>query len=161
MASAESPPRVLRADESDLDQILALTHRAYARNVALGFRYTGATESMDSLRHSWERERVYKLVFAHEIVGSVRLIDVDEKCLEVKRLCVDPAYQKRGLGSKLLRFAEEEARGRGFSRVRLDTAKPFRELVEWYARQGYSIVGEMRFPDVNYDSVLMEKLVHG
>jgi len=150
-------PRVLRAEELDLPEILALTHRAYARNVDLGFRYTGATEPMESLRQSWLKERVYKLVLGRRIVGSVRLVNVMENCLEVKRLCVEPACQRQGFGKQLLRFAEEEARKRGCSRLRLDTAKPFGELVEWYQRQGYQVVGETRFADVNYESVLMEK----
>ena len=153
----ESDARIEPAEEKDLPEILELTHRAYARNLALGFRYSGASEPMESLRQSWLKERVYKLVLSCKIVGSVRLVDLPENCLEVKRLCVDPAFQERGLGKKLLSFAEEDARRRGFPRVRLDTAKPFTELVEWYGRQGYRIVGELRFPDVNYDSVLMEK----
>ena len=76
-ASAESLPQVLPVEERDLDEVLALTHRAYSRNVALGFRYTGASEPMESLRHSWAKERIYKLVLNREIVGTVRLIEVD------------------------------------------------------------------------------------
>lgn len=158
MATPPEPDmRTEAAAEADLPAILELTHAAYAQNVVLGFRFSGASEAMESLRESWRKERVYKLVLGGRIVGSVRLVDLPRKVLEVKRLCVHPEFQKRGLGKRLLRFAEEEARRRGCERVRLDTAKPFHALVDWYRRQGYSIVGEMRFPTVDYDSVLLEK----
>lgn len=152
-------PTIAAAQEADLPELLALTHRAYARNVELGYRYTGATDPIEGLEKAWREGKVYKFVAAGRIAGSVRLTDHPEGFLEVWRLCVEPAFQRRGFGQALLRFAEEEARRRGFRRVRLDTAKPFRDLVGWYERQGYTIVGETRFPDVNYESVYMEKVV--
>jgi len=108
-------PSVQAAMESDLPEILALTHRAYARNVELSFRYTGASEPMESLRQSWQRERVYKLVFRQRVVGSIRLINLPEGCLEVKRLCAEPDFQRQAsangyCGSLRQRPGREDAR---------------------------------------------------
>lgn len=154
-----SAPVILPARDTDLQAILELVHRAYAGNVELGYQYVGATEPMESLVNAQREGKVYKLVVGDRIAGTIRLSSHAEGYLQVWRLCVDPGFQGRGLGAALLRFAEAEAHRRGLARVRLDTAKPFKELVGWYERQGYVIVGETRFPDVNYDSVYMEKRV--
>ena len=151
-------PAILPAEERDLPAILDLIHRAYAANVAMGFRYSGATETFDSLAQAWREDKVYKLVADGAIAGTIRLTPHDGY-LGVWRLCVDPALQRRGLGTALLRFAEEEAARLGLARVRLDTAKPFRDLVDWYRRRGYEVVAEVRYPQVNYPSLVMEKRV--
>ncbi len=148
------------AREPDLPAILELTHRAYAENVARGFEFTGASEPLEALVQAWREAKVYKLVHDGVIAGTVRLTPHEDR-LDVWRLCVDPSSQRRGLGSALLRFAEEEAARLGLPRVRLDTAKPFTGLVDWYRRRGYEVVSEVRFPDVNYPSVVMEKRVGG
>src|SRR5436190_654347 len=153
-------PRIERADDRDLPEILRLVHRAYARNESLGFQFVGVSERPESLFVDWAAGHVFKLVDADAIAGSIRMASRHpEGRLDVWRLCVDPPLQRRGFGGRLLRFAEAEARRRSLGRIRLDTAKPFVELVGWYERQGYRVVGETRFPDVNYDSVILEKPV--
>jgi len=153
-------PRIEPAEEQDLGRILQLVHRAYAHNAALGFHFVGATESPESLREDWTAGHVYTLRTEGGLAGTIRIAgQPQEGFLQIWRLCVDPDVWRRGLGGRLLRFAESEARKRSLRSVRLDTAKPFVELVRWYQRRGYRITGETRFPDVNYDSVLLEKEV--
>ncbi|MCI0343565.1 MAG: hypothetical protein L0216_20865 [Planctomycetales bacterium] len=49
------------------------------------------------------------------------------------------------------------ARRGGHDRVRLDTARPFQELVSWYERQCYRVVDEVQWKVTNYPSVILEK----
>src|SRR5436309_12246002 len=120
-------PVIQPAEEKDLPAILDLTHRAYARNVGLGFRYTGAFESMEALSQAWREGKVFKLQADGRIRGTIRLTNQPEGWLDVWRLCIEPESQRRGLGSLLLRFTEDEARRRGLPRLRLNTAKPYTE----------------------------------
>ena len=66
--------------------------------------------------------------------------------LHIDRLWLEPAYRRRGLGSRLLATAEAEARRRDCRIAWLDTydfqAKPF------YERHGYEVFGELgRMPN--------------
>ena len=52
-------------------------------------------------------------------------------------VAVHPDYQGRGLGLRLLRLAEDEARARGFKSIRLYTNSLFAENVALYRWFGY------------------------
>lgn len=56
---------------------------------------------------------------------------------EIKRMWVDPAWRGAGLGARMLRRLEEEARRFGHTRVCLDTNATLTEAVALYERAGY------------------------
>lgn len=53
---------------------------------------------------------------------------------------VRPAYRNRGVGTYMMRVAEEDLAGRGFSRVTLNVAQENVGAQRFYARLGYQIV---------------------
>ena len=59
-------------------------------------------------------------------------------------LWVDEKYRRRGIGSRLLRSAEEEAIKRGCHHVHLDTMSW--QAPEFYKKHGYSVIGIL--PDI-------------
>ena len=61
-------------------------------------------------------------------------------------LAVDPALQGRGLGKQLMRFAEEELRRRGCTRVQLRIVSLRTELIEFYGKFGYRETGTSPYP---------------
>ena len=56
-------------------------------------------------------------------------------------LWVDEKYRKTGIGSKLLKAAEEEAIRRGCHSVHVDTMSW--QAPEFYKKHGYRIIGEL------------------
>lgn len=92
-------------------------------------------------------------------VGSVCLNDLQpaEYCsvpwrctggraLVVHRLCVLPERQRRGVGRRLMEFAEDCARERGFACIRLEVYIGAPRAVALYEHLGYQRVGQVRFP---------------
>lgn len=55
----------------------------------------------------------------------------------IRGLIVFTPHRKKGLGSKLLDLAIDEARHRGMKFVKLDANKDEKWLVEWYERRGF------------------------
>lgn len=78
-----------------------------------------------------------------------------EKQAELKRMRVDPAMQRRGLGRKMLEELEDRARGLGYSTLHLDTAVQQTAAHRLYASSGYRETGRGRIGP--FDCVFYEK----
>lgn len=77
------------------------------------------------------------MVVAH---GSVRKLDSHRAWFGM--LAVDVDYQKRGIGSKILTWAEETAKHRwGSTRLEFDVVNTRAELIAWYKDRGYKATG--------------------
>ncbi|MGH3412289.1 MAG: bifunctional helix-turn-helix transcriptional regulator/GNAT family N-acetyltransferase [Marmoricola sp.] len=74
---------------------------------------------------------------------------------EVKRMWVDGAWRGAGLGARLLRALEDEARRLGCGLVRLDTNATLTEAIAMYERAGYRSVP--RYNDNPYAEAWFEK----
>jgi DNA-binding MarR family transcriptional regulator/predicted N-acetyltransferase YhbS len=59
---------------------------------------------------------------------------------ELKRMWVDDEWRGVGLGSRLLRALESEARALGHETLRLDTNKALTEAIGMYQRAGYAAI---------------------
>ena len=78
-------------------------------------------------------------------------------CLKVNDLWVREDERRRGLGSKLLKAAENEARARGCMRAVLDTHSF--QAPSFYQKRGYSVVGVVEdFPPGHRTYTLFKSL---
>jgi ribosomal protein S18 acetylase RimI-like enzyme len=68
-----------------------------------------------------------------------------EPALVVHRLCIDPATQGRGLGHRLMAFAESEAARLGYASIRLDAYSGNPHSVRFYRARGYREAGMVAF----------------
>lgn len=98
-----------------------------------------------------DREQIYDKDNFSKIVGTVSLVKN-----RVRKLYVDPDYQRRGIGTKLVREIEQKAVERGYSYVFL-TADP--DVVGFYQKLGYKKQEEEResIDNLSFEVVRMEK----
>ena len=87
---------------------------------------------------------VWRLFYRGDLVGEANgLRFADEDNFDVGNLEVDPAHQKRRLGSLLLHRVEAEAQRQGASfvtgRIVAKDAAAFPGLLAWYQKQGYDV----------------------
>jgi predicted GNAT family N-acyltransferase len=87
-----------------------------------------------------------------DVIGTCRVL-LDGSTAKLGRLAVASGERGRGLGTRLLRTAEREARIAGAGRVALHAQEQAREL---YAANGYRPYGE-QFVEAGIPHVAMEK----
>lgn len=72
------------------------------------------------------------------------------KCLIVHRLAIDPLHQGKKLASKLMDFAENEARRLDYDSIRLDTFVGNPGAVALYEGRGYRKAGTVSFRNLDF-----------
>jgi GNAT superfamily N-acetyltransferase len=77
------------------------------------------------------------------VVGTVGLETVAPGVLELRRMYVDPARRREGLGALLLRHAEEIAVRQGALRIVLSTSEIQTAAIALYRSTGYRLLREV------------------
>ncbi|MGV3557207.1 GNAT family N-acetyltransferase [Larkinella arboricola] len=93
--------------------------------------------------------------FDHQLVGLAAITtdqepeyaevgwDLTETAVVVHRLAVDPAVRGRGIAAQLMNQAEEVARQRGISVLRIDTNTQNEATQRLFPKLGYQFAGEI------------------
>jgi GNAT superfamily N-acetyltransferase len=92
-------------------------------------------------------------------VGLRPYPDVEGAC-EMKRLYVRPSFRGDKLGLQLIQEITEQARKRGYERLRLDTHPPtMQSAVALYKRLGFAVVNPATgaIPDLVYMELRLQK----
>jgi len=77
----------------------------------------------------------------------------------VHRLAVHPDFQKRGLASRLMGFAEDWAIDKQYKSIRLDTYSQNRINVDFYEKREYKYVGQVFFSRLSSPFNCYEKIL--
>jgi len=92
------------------------------------------TQTLQSLQSEFDAKTFLKAVIVDRIVGSVRGYQMNRTCY-VERLIVHPDFQKRGVGTKLLKHIEELFP----TANRFELFTGHRSNIQLYSRFGYRI----------------------
>ncbi|MEH7075415.1 GNAT family N-acetyltransferase [Neobacillus drentensis] len=79
--------------------------------------------------------------------------------LIIHRLAVHPCHQGKGIGKRLLNFAEEYALEKGNTSIRLDVYSQNRSAIGMYEKAGYQKRGSIRFPLRKVPYLCFEKII--
>lgn len=112
----------------------------------------------DDIRKDIEKKQAFGYFIEDDLAGYVALnqetpaeySDVSFKydarqALTVHRLTVDPLYQNRGIGRKLMIFSEEFARENGYTSIRLDAFSQNQKAIRFYHHLKYTEAGKVYF----------------
>ena len=119
--------------------------------------FDGLVEFNDSRAESSQQEDL--MVAAHgydgNLVGGIKA-HTHRGWLYISQLWVSEGARGSGLGSKLMRLAEEEARKRGCFASYLNTFSF--QAVEFYKKHGYEIFGELRDFPRGHSRIFLKKV---
>ncbi len=93
------------------------------------------------------------------VFESVNWKNNTDKYIVIKRIAVFPAWQKMGVGKKLIQFAEEYAKDNNYKSIRLDVASSSESLIKLYESIGYVFTGEIHYPKQKEPFKCLEKIV--
>lgn len=75
--------------------------------------------------------------------------------VHIENVAVNPAFQGKGYGTRLIEFAEGKAKEQGFSRVELYTNEKMTENISYYPALGYQEIG--RWEEDGFNRVFYRK----
>ncbi|MBP7402159.1 MAG: GNAT family N-acetyltransferase [Clostridia bacterium] len=138
------PVHVDRAVPADAEGILDVVRAAMTVYVRES-RIPGVVDSLreqvgDVLSHIVQ-DAVFVARRGSRIVGTVRISTEPDGFAYLSRFAVLPGNQSLGIGSRLFDAAEAYMAEAGIHTVRLHTALTNRNLVRFYERKGFRLVG--------------------
>lgn len=142
---------IVAATVADAEAILELQRIAYESEAIRyqNWKIPPLVETIDSVRRDIEQHVVLRAIVDGRLAGSVRGVVKNGVC-EVCRFSVDPALQRRGIGSALLSAIEREFPD--IEAFELFTGNRSVENLRLYERHGYRVVPErtrVLSPDVS------------
>lgn len=147
--------RIERAELRDLKEILALQYLAYQSEARLlnDYMIQPLTQTLEEVEWEFSKGIILKAVDdAGEIIGSVRFCVEGDTC-RVAKLFVHPAYQKQGLGTRLLGEIEKVC---PCPRYELFTSSKSIHNIGFYEKNGYGCYAEKEYSP-GLTMVYMEK----
>jgi ribosomal protein S18 acetylase RimI-like enzyme len=100
-------------------------------------------------------QQVIYVIGDERAVHAVMVLFRESNHMYLGNLAVKPAYQKHGLGSAMMRFAEEQTVANGLREIRLFTNVLMTENLDYYSKIGYREYD--RRTEDGYDRVFMKK----
>ena len=98
-------------------------------------------EALDHLSAYYDQPgRAYYVLLADgAVTGGVGLAQFEglPGCCELQKLYLSPTAQGRGLGYRMIRFIEEQARALGYRQIYLETHTNLQAAIHEYERSGY------------------------
>jgi glutathione S-transferase/predicted N-acetyltransferase YhbS len=149
------PVRPARADEAA--SVAALVEAAYAPWVPVVGQRPGPMD--DDYASRIARGEVFVVAEASDVLAGLVVIEEKAGALWLDNVATAPAYAGKGLGRRLIRFAEAEARHRGYGAIRLYTHQRMERNVALYRALGYAETG--RSVEAGFPRVFMEKRLAG
>ena len=149
-------PAIRPAQIENTTAVIACVGAAYSHYIGRIGKPPGPM--LDDYAELIRQHKVFVLTERENIIGVLVLIEKAESLL-LDNVAVHPDYQHRGLGRKLIEFAEAEALRLGFSSIVLYTNVQMTENIDLYIKLGF--VETERKQEFGYQRVYMRKLLAG
>jgi GNAT superfamily N-acetyltransferase len=150
-------PVLRRAGPGDRAAVEAIVQAAYAIYTERIGKPPGPM--LDDYARLIEEGAVSVIEEAEGRVAALIVLVAKSDHLLLDNVAVHPDRQGQGLGSRLIAFAESEARRLGYAELRLYTHARMLENIALYRRLGFDETG--RGEEAGYDRVFMRKCIGG
>lgn len=161
------------AEERHLEEICSLMKSCAVDMTARGIQqWDESYPNIELVLKDIQNQNLYIFTDAEAVVGCIVMDEQqspqyaqvkwqlnEEPILIIHRMAVSPEMQGKGMGKKLVSFAEEFGRMNGYRAIRLDAFKGNKNLQNFYVRLGYEAVGEIPLEYTAGPFVCFEKAI--
>jgi predicted GNAT family N-acyltransferase len=113
------------------EQARALRERVLRRPLGIPLR----TEDVDDD----ENQHTLVALLGAQVIACLMLKRIDAATMKLRQMAVDPEFQRSGVGSALVRYAEDWARSEGIATIVMDARAA---VTAFYENLGYAPEGE-------------------
>ena len=133
--------------QSEPEYLLSLILRYKILRIPLGLTFSSYDLAKD-------KDDVHIGIFDGEVIlACLILTDTGGGTIKMRQVAVDDIYQGKGIGSKLVKYADDLARSKGYKLIHCHARDSAREF---YLKLGYTVVGD-EFIEVGIKHYYMEK----
>lgn len=153
--------------DDDMDKLTDLLHRAYATLAARGWHFVASYQNTEVTIARCAKGDTFVAEFNGRIIATITLATAANTggspwldrtdVASFGQFAVEPELQNLGIGNMLMQAVEEHARSLGLSELALDTCEHAEHLIRYYSARGYRFIEHVKWPEVNYRSVVMSK----
>jgi ribosomal protein S18 acetylase RimI-like enzyme len=139
--------RIIRAQSEDHYRWIRHLFQQYADSLGFDLEFQGFSQELAKLPGDYAPPLGCILLaeMAIEFVGCVALRPLGKRICEMKRLYVVQGHRGRNIGRALAEAIINEARARGYDRMRLDTLESMAEAKALYHSLGFRAIKPYRY----------------
>jgi len=143
----ETMTRIIQAQTREHYQKVRKLFQQYADSLGVDLEFQGFSQELANLPGDYAPPQgcILMAVSAREFVGCVALRPLEDRICEMKRLYVLPDFRRRKIGWTLAQDIIDEARTRGYARMRLDTIESMTEAKQLYRSLGFRPIKPYRY----------------
>lgn len=140
--------KITSADDSKIAGIIRANLKAYHLDIPGTAYFDPELDSLSAYYNAEPDKRAYFIAEDDDgsVIGGVGIAEFSgmESCAEIQKLYLSDAAKGRGMGRKLLEYAQESAKRMGFKRLYLETHSSLKAAIGLYEKLGYR---EIEKPD--------------
>jgi GNAT superfamily N-acetyltransferase len=155
------------AESDSLEELTGLLHRAYKKQADRGLRFLASHQDVSVTKQRIEEGECYVGILKNKIVATITYSrhphkdacewDRQPHVATYGQFAVEPELQNTGIGNKLMLLMEDLAKRDRVRELSVNTSEQAEDLISFYKKRGYREVGQVKWPVVNYRSVILSK----
>ena len=159
--------RIYDEEKDSVTELTELLHRAYKQLADMGLKFMATHQDDAVTKKRLTRGESFVIEDANKLIACITLYKstktnrcnwyTNDGVSYFGQFAVEPGYQQKGIGSKMMDFIEQHALENNAAEISLDTSEKAQHLIDYYSKRGYRYIQHHQWPEVNYRSIVMSK----
>ena len=121
--------------------------------------YPNHDKWLDKLHHDIKTNKKYVFCayIGDKLVGNIIVKNTETSISEIKNIYVDKNWRKKGIGTRLLKYAEDYAIKKGYKRIEVKVPCNEKECIDFFKKNGYTLKSTYKSRKTGEDIAILYK----